>query len=114
MKFRGKEIKRGKEFIDSDPHTALFWELSESKASQYEEEAAQLLSHKNLSKMIGKFMVDYAISDGEAAYELYDPSNPSVILAGMEGPLPLTRKNKIERITELFAHSEATALIESR
>ena len=113
MKFFEK-YKRAEVRIDNDPHTALFWELTQSKDSEYETEAQSLLNSKHLTKVIGKFRIEYAIADGEAGYEMFALNAPDEIIAGMEGPLPASKKNQIEDIKELFAHSEATALIDSK
>ena len=113
MKFFEK-YKRAEVRIDKDPHTALFWELTQSKDSEYESEAESLLVSKHLSKVIGNFRIEYAISNGEAGYEMYALNAPDEVVAGMEGPLPFNKKNQIENIKELFAHSEATAILDFR
>ena len=48
-----EKYQRAEVRIDKDPHTALFWELTQSKDSEYESEAHALLVSKHLSKVIG-------------------------------------------------------------
>lgn len=108
-KYKKAEVRK-----DMDPHTALFWELTQSKDSEYEVEAQLLLESKHLTKVIGNFRIEYAITNGEAGYEMFALNAPDEIVAGMEGPLPTNKRNQVEDIKELFAHSEATALIDSK
>lgn len=113
MKFFEK-YKRAEVRIDNEPHTVLFWELTQSKDSEYESEAHALLVSKHLSKVIGNFRIEYDIANGDARYEMFALNAPDEVVAGMEGPLPSNKKNQIDNIKELFAHSEATALIDSK
>jgi hypothetical protein len=110
MKIFGKKFKLPERRIDSDPHTALFWQLSDDKDSQYAIEAEQLIVEHSLLKTIGKFRIEYWIKDGEVGYSMFDTSNADEMIAGMEGPVPSSKPKLIEDIKEYFAHSEALAL----
>jgi hypothetical protein len=113
MKIFGKSFKLPERRIDTDPHTALFWKLSEDKDLQYAIEAERLMVEHSLSKRIGKFRIEYWIKDGEAGYSMFDTANSDLLVAGMEGPVPSSRSRLIEDIKEYFAHSEALALNDS-
>jgi hypothetical protein len=110
MKIFGKDFKLSERRIDTDPHTALFWQLADDKDSQYTIEAEQLIVEHSLLKTIGKFRVEYWIRNGEVGYSMFSTSNADEIIAGMEGPVPSSKSKLIEDIKEYFAHSEALAL----
>jgi hypothetical protein len=97
-----------------DPHFVLCCELSYTNDSIYKLEAERLLNEKFLTKIIGKFKIDYYISNGEARYEMFNLGNPDELIAGMDGPLPIDKSDQILEIKEYFAHSEATAILDSK
>ena len=44
----------------------------------------------------------------------FDTTKSDLLVAGMEGPFPSKKSKQIEDIKELFAHSEATAILDSK
>jgi hypothetical protein len=113
MKIFGKNFKLPARRIDTDPQTALFWQLTDEKDLQYTSEAEKLIVEHSLLKTIGKFRIEYWIKDGEAGYSMFDTANSDLLVAGMEGPVPSSKPKLIEDIKEYFAHSEALALNDS-
>ena len=110
MKIFGKSFKLPERRIDTDPHTALFWQLTDEKNLQYTSDAEKLIVEHSLLKTIGKFRIEYWIKNGEAGYSMFDTANSDLLIAGMEGPVPSSKPRLIEDIKEYFAHSEALAL----
>lgn len=114
MKIFGRSFKLPDRRIDSDPHTALFWQLTEEKDSQYTVEAEKLYIEKSLQKNVGKFRIEFWIMGGDAGYSMFDTSKSDLMVAGMEGPIPSSKSKLIEDIKEYLAHGEATAILESK
>ena len=114
MKIFGRHFKAPEKRIATDPHTALFWQLTEAKDSEYTKDAATLLIELALQKNIGQFRIEYWIKDGEEGYSMFDTTKADVLVAGMEGPIPTSKSKQIEDIKELFAHSEAIAILDSQ
>lgn len=114
MKIFGKDFKFPERRIDNDPHTALFWQLSEEKDSEYTKDASKLLIETSLKKSIGRFRIEYWIRNGEAGYSMFDTTKSDLLVAGMEGTFPEKKSKQIEDIKELFAHSEATAILDAK
>ena len=114
MRIFGRNFKAPVKRSTNDPHTALFWQLTEEKESQYSVDAEILLIESSLQKSIGKFRIDYWIKDGEVGYSMFDASKPDLMVASMEGPVPSSKSKLIEDIKEYFAHSEATAILDSK
>ena len=97
-------------FVESDPVFKKFCELREEKDSQYELEARQIISEKQLTKIFGKYLVNYKIDNGFGSFELIDPEKPNEIISGNYGPLSEKEEDLIFEFKSYLAQSEAIAL----
>ena len=113
MTSKGRQFNKGEETVETDPHSILSLELADANKSTYENEAGYLLKNRKLTKNLGKFIVDFFITEDIAGYKLFNPDFPNEVLASMEGPLPRFKEEKVANLIELLAHSEATAIIDS-
>ena len=94
-----------------DSEIFLFFELLEREKSRYESQARELLANRFLSRELNGHSLDYFVQDGSFCCEIkkipYTGESTSINF-----PIPITKKNKIRSLIELFAQSEAGALFD--
>ena len=93
-----------------DPVFAKFCELAESKDSEYEIEAHQIIASGQLSKNIGAYVINYFIKENQIGFEIFEGGKPNEILAGNYGQIGETQEEIIFDLKSNLAQSEALAL----
>ena len=106
--------KRNDRMRETDPHFVKFCELSDTNDSLYTKEAGQILETKYLTKIIGNFRIEYSIVNNIAGYKMFDQTSGDQLVEAMEAPIPDNKKKLVADLKEYLAHSEATALIDSK
>lgn len=101
----------GKVIIDSDPTFIKFCELSELNDSQYELEAHEIITMKQLTKLIGKFQINYTIDENKCSFEILDPTHSNEVIAGNYAPVGHTEASQIDKLKSYLAQSEAIATV---
>ena len=95
----------------NDSEIMLFFELLEREECRYESQARELLATRFLSRELNGHSLDYFVQDGSFCCEIkkipYTGESTSINF-----PIPITKKNKIRSLIELFAQSEAGALFD--
>ena len=106
-------IERNIQTVDAnnDSEIFLFFELLEREKSRYESQARELLANRFLSRELNGHSLDYFVQAGSFCCEIkkipYTGASTSINI-----PIPITKKNKIRSLIELFAQSEAGALFD--
>lgn len=106
-------IERNIQTDDANNHSeiSLFFELLEREESRYESQARELLATRFLSRELNGHSLHYSVRDGSFCCEI-----KNILCTGtstsINFPIPITKKEKIRSLVELFAQSEAGALFD--
>lgn len=78
----------------------------QDERSRYESQAAILLETGSFSRRNGKYLIRYKVKDNRFSWRANPPSTMEDSYSG-EAPIPDSHAEKLEKLIELFAHSEA-------